>query len=88
MSDTPALTSAEPGHNQVTLGWSTAADAEGYKVYYDQNGKFQSVADAGNTVTFDAPALTLSAVMGCAPLSAESLPGQLEDPDAEAVGVS
>jgi hypothetical protein len=48
----PTLNSAEPGHTQVTLEWSAAADATGYNVYYDQAGKAQLVADAGNTTTY------------------------------------
>ena len=35
----------------MTLTWSGAAGATGYKVYYDQAGKAQLIADAGNTTT-------------------------------------
>jgi hypothetical protein len=47
----PTLSAATPGHTQVTLEWSGAAGATGYNVYYDQAGKAQLVADAGNTTT-------------------------------------
>ena len=40
----PTLNSAEPAHSQITLGWSDEG-ATGYKVYYDQAGKAQLVAD-------------------------------------------
>jgi hypothetical protein len=43
----PTLNSAEPAHSQVTLGWSDEG-ATGYKVYYDQAGKAQLVAEVGN----------------------------------------
>jgi hypothetical protein len=48
----PALTAATAGHTQVTLEWSAADGATGYNVYYDQSGKAQFVADAGNTTTY------------------------------------
>jgi hypothetical protein len=48
----PTLNSATPGHTQVTLGWSAVAGATGYNVYYDQAGKAQLVANAGNTTTY------------------------------------
>jgi hypothetical protein len=48
----PALNSAIPGHTQVSLEWSTVAGATGYNVYYDQAGKAQLIADAGNTTTY------------------------------------
>jgi hypothetical protein len=48
----PDLTAATPGHTQVTLGWSAAAGATGYNVYYDQAGKAQLVADAQNNTTY------------------------------------
>ncbi|HSR34778.1 MAG TPA: hypothetical protein VLY63_29765, partial [Anaerolineae bacterium] len=41
----PTLDTATPGHTQVTLGWSAAAGATGYNVYYDQAGKAQLVHD-------------------------------------------
>ena len=56
--DAPILTTATPGHTQVTLEWSAAAGATGYNVYYDQAGKSQFVADAGNTATFVDTGLT------------------------------
>jgi len=45
---TPNLISATPAHSEVTLSWSDeSADTNvaGYKVYYDQAGKAQFVAD-------------------------------------------
>lgn len=54
----PILNSATPGHTQVTLEWSAAAGATGYKVYYDQAGKAQLVADVGNTTTYIDTGLT------------------------------
>jgi hypothetical protein len=48
----PTLATAVPGHTQVTLEWSTEAGAAGYNVYYDQAGKAQFIADAGNTNSF------------------------------------
>jgi hypothetical protein len=50
---TPTLQSAVPGNAQVELTWSdeAAAGALGYMVYYDQAGKAQLVADAGNVTT-------------------------------------
>ncbi len=59
----PTLNSATPGHTQVTLEWSAAAGATGYKVYYDQAGKAQLVHDTVNdpdplTTTFTDTGLT------------------------------
>jgi hypothetical protein len=54
----PTLSAATPGHTQVTLEWSAVAGATGYKVYYDQAGKAQLVADAGNTTAFTDSGLT------------------------------
>jgi hypothetical protein len=48
----PTLNTATSGHTQVTLEWSAAAGATGYNVYYDQAGKAQLVADAGDTTTY------------------------------------
>jgi len=50
--DSPVLDPASPASNQVALTWSAVTGAEGYKVYYDQAGKAQLVADAGNTTTY------------------------------------
>ena len=47
----PTLDLATPGNTQVTLEWSEAAGATGYKVYYDQAGKAQLVADVDGTQT-------------------------------------
>jgi hypothetical protein len=51
---TPTLLTAEPGHTEVVLTWSDESTngATGYNVYYDQAGKAQLVADAGNTTTY------------------------------------
>jgi hypothetical protein len=54
----PTLNAATPGHSQVTLEWSAAAGATGYNVYYDQAGKAQLVAHAGNTTTYIDSGLT------------------------------
>jgi hypothetical protein len=48
----PTLDSATPAHSQVTLAWSTVEGATGYKVYYDQAGKAQLVADAGDATAY------------------------------------
>jgi hypothetical protein len=48
----PTLNAATPGHTQVTLDWSADNGATGYNVYYDQAGKAQLVADAGDTITY------------------------------------
>jgi hypothetical protein len=49
----PILDSATPGHNEVTLAWSAGTGSPtGFKVYYDQGGKAQLVADAGDTTTY------------------------------------
>jgi hypothetical protein len=55
---TPTLLSAEPGHTEVALTWSDESAnpmVAGYKVYYDQAGKAQLIADindpAGTTFT-------------------------------------
>jgi hypothetical protein len=54
----PTLDSAIAGHTEVTLQWSATAGATGYNVYYDQAGKAQLIADAGNTTTFIDTGLT------------------------------
>ncbi|MEJ2198884.1 MAG: hypothetical protein P8X54_10010 [Desulfuromonadales bacterium] len=53
----PTLNSAEPAHSQVTLAWSDEG-ATGYKVYYDQAGKAQLVADVGDQTTYIDAGLT------------------------------
>jgi len=55
---TPTLLSATPGNTEVALEWSAVAGATGYNVYYDQAGKAQLVANAGNTTTFTDTGLT------------------------------
>ncbi|UCG24835.1 MAG: hypothetical protein JSW55_02215 [Chloroflexota bacterium] len=47
----PALDAATAGHTEVTIDWSAVTGATGYNVYYDQAGKAQFVADAGNSLT-------------------------------------
>jgi hypothetical protein len=48
----PTLDTATPGNTEVTLNWSAVAEATGYNLYFDQAGKAQLVADAGNTTTY------------------------------------
>jgi hypothetical protein len=57
---TPTLLSATPGHSEVALAWTneSANGATGYNVYYDQAGKAQLVADAGNGTTYVDSGLT------------------------------
>jgi hypothetical protein len=54
----PLNLAATAGNAQVSLEWSAAAGATGYNVYYDQAGKAQLVADAGNTLTYVDSGLT------------------------------
>jgi hypothetical protein len=54
----PSLTSATPSSNQVALEWSSVSGVNGYKVYYDQAGKSQLIADVGNTTTYTDKNLT------------------------------
>jgi hypothetical protein len=49
---TPTLQDATPVSGKVTLTWTAVAGATGYKVYYDQAGKAQFRADAGDTTSF------------------------------------
>ena len=53
---TPALLYLTPGDGQVTLNWSgvhsTDPNVIGYRVYYDQGGKAQLVAQVGLTTTY------------------------------------
>jgi hypothetical protein len=51
-ADIPLNLATTPGQTQVNLEWSAVAYATGYKVYYDQAGKAQLVADAGNSTTY------------------------------------
>jgi hypothetical protein len=49
----PTLDSATAGHTEVTLVWIPGTGTPtGYNVYYDQAGKAQFVADAGDTTTY------------------------------------
>jgi hypothetical protein len=54
----PTMDTATPGNTEVTLTWSTAAGATGYKLYYDQAGKAQLVADTGSATTWIDTGLT------------------------------
>ncbi len=58
----PTLLSTTPGNAQATLSWSDEHTADpnviGYKVYYDQAGKSQFIADAGLTTTYTDTGLT------------------------------
>ncbi|MHC4529327.1 MAG: fibronectin type III domain-containing protein [Planctomycetota bacterium] len=58
----PQLVSAEPGNQQVTLTWSDEnlvdSNVVGYRVYYDQSGKTQFIAEVGLTTTYTDTALT------------------------------
>jgi hypothetical protein len=55
----PALSDPlTPENQQVTLDWSPVAGATGYNIYYDQAGKAQFVADAGNNITYVDTGLT------------------------------
>ncbi len=54
----PSLNATVPGNQQVALDWSAVVGAMGYNVYYDQAGKAQKVADAGNNNTFTDTGLT------------------------------
>jgi hypothetical protein len=51
----PSLQSATPGNAQVSLAWSDVHSADpnvtGYRVYYDQAGKTQLVAEVGLTTS-------------------------------------
>ncbi len=53
---TPTLNSADAGNQQVTLTWSDEhtgdPNVSGYRVYYDQAGKAQLVADVGLSTSF------------------------------------
>lgn len=56
---TPVLFSATPSSQQVDLTWETVADpVNGYKLYYDQAGKAQLVADVGDNTTYTDTGLT------------------------------
>jgi hypothetical protein len=54
----PTLTALTPGNAQVTLDWTAVTGATGYNVYYDQAGKAQLVADAGNNTSYVDAGLT------------------------------
>ena len=56
MAPTPTLLTAIPSNQQVDLEWSnehtTYPSVLGYKIYYDQAGKYQFVNQVGLTTTF------------------------------------
>ncbi|MDH3869214.1 MAG: hypothetical protein OET08_07565, partial [Desulfuromonadales bacterium] len=52
----PTLESATPGNAEVSLNWT--AETGGYKVYYDQAGKSQLVAEVGEATSFTDTGLT------------------------------
>jgi hypothetical protein len=54
----PALNTATSGNMEVALDWSAVTGATGYNVYYDQAGKAQFLADAGNSTTYVDAGLT------------------------------
>jgi len=55
----PQLDSADPGHTQVSLAWTPGTGTpDGYKVFYDQAGKAQLIADVGPDTTFTDTGLT------------------------------
>ena len=56
----PTLKSATPGNAEVNLNWTAedSIDIVGYKVYYDQAGKSQFVADVGAATSFPDTGLT------------------------------
>ena len=54
----PSLTSATPGNGEVSLEWGAVTGATGYRVYYDEAGKAQLVADVGNLLTYTDTGLT------------------------------
>jgi hypothetical protein len=57
----PTLLTATPSSGQVTLTWtdlSSDTSVTGYRVYYDQSGKSQLVADVGMATTFTNTGLT------------------------------
>jgi hypothetical protein len=54
----PTLESATPGNAEVSLSWTAETGVDGYKVYYDQAGKSQLVADVGAATSFTGTGLT------------------------------
>jgi hypothetical protein len=52
----PTLESATPGNAEVSLNWT--AETGSYKVYYDQAGKSQLVAEVGEATSFTDTGLT------------------------------
>jgi hypothetical protein len=55
----PTLDSATAGHSEVTLAWTAGEGSPtGFKVYYDQGGKAQLVADAGDLTSYTDTGLT------------------------------
>ncbi len=60
---TPALTFMTPGNGTVTLNWTDVHSADpgviGYRVYHDQGGKAQLVAQVGNVTSYTDFGLTI-----------------------------
>ncbi len=56
--DPPANLSAAAGNQLVDLAWDPVPGAAGYRVYYDQAGKSQLVADVGGATSYTDTALT------------------------------
>jgi hypothetical protein len=54
----PVLNAATPANMQIRLDWGEVTGATGYNVYYDQAGKAQLVADAGNVISYVDAGLT------------------------------
>lgn len=58
----PQITEATPGNSTITLKWTdekaTDPSVAGYKLYYDQAGKSQLVADVGAQTTYTDTGLT------------------------------
>jgi hypothetical protein len=59
---TPTLLSASPGKDEVLLTWtdehSSDPQVEGYRIYYDQSGKSQLIANVGLVTSYLDSALT------------------------------
>lgn len=53
----PTMQTVTPGNAEVTANWNSVT-AEGYKLYYDQAGKSQLIADTGAATTYTDAGLT------------------------------
>jgi hypothetical protein len=54
----PELFSATPASGEVSVEWTEAANAVGYRLYYDQAGKAQLLVDVGSAMTYTDSGLT------------------------------